>query len=153
VIGDSVAVGAGPSLVASLGPQVVVDAAISRQFSDLPAIVQAHATQGTLGQAVVIHLGTNGNISKEQANQAMDILAAAGVQRIVLVNARVPRPWEGSVNATLAEIASQRPNTRLADWYGHSAGHGDWFAADGVHLTQAGIVGYVSLIGSHLTAP
>jgi hypothetical protein len=32
------------------------------------------------------------------------------------------------------------------DWPGYSAGHGDWFAPDGLHLTTAGAQGFAQMI-------
>ena len=145
-IGDSVTLGAAPSITASLGPQVAVDAAVSRQYSALPGLVASYREQGALPVQVVIHLGTNGYV--EQADLEAALTTLADVQRVVLVNVRVPRQWQDSVNATLASTVPNFPNAVLVDWFTHSGGHPEWFISDGVHLTATGIAEYVALVGS-----
>ena len=63
-----------------------------------------------------------------------------------LLNCRVPRPWETTVNHTLEEVVASMPNTVLVDWYSASAGHAEFFANDGVHLTKAGGETYANLL-------
>ncbi|MQL51313.1 hypothetical protein GFC01_03350 [Desulfofundulus thermobenzoicus] len=77
----------------------------------------------------------------------MSLLDSLGpVQQVVLVNTRVPRPWERVVNTTLAQVAATYPHTTLVDWYAASAGHDSFFAPDGVHLTPAGARFYAALV-------
>lgn len=68
------------------------------------------------------------------------------MKRIVLVNTRVPRPWEQTVNQTLAEVAATYPNTTLVDWYDASAGKPNYFYSDGVHLNPTGALAYAKLL-------
>lgn len=145
-IGDSVTLGAAPSIVASLGPQVTVDAAVSRQYSSLPGVIAGYRDRGGLPAQVVIHLGTNGYVDQADLDAALALLA--DVQRVIFVNVRVPRQWQDSVNATLAATVPNHPNAVLVDWFTHSGPHPDWFISDGVHLNADGIANYVSLIGT-----
>jgi peptidoglycan/LPS O-acetylase OafA/YrhL len=145
-IGDSVTLGASPSLVASLGPQVGVDAVVSRQYSALPELVASYRDRNAIPGQVVIHLGTNGYVEPEVIDQTMAMLSAA--QRVIFVNVRVPRQWQDSVNATLAATVPKYPNAVVVDWFGHSNGHPEWFVRDGVHLNREGIAAYVSLVGT-----
>ncbi|MCO1600185.1 hypothetical protein M8E35_02280 [Desulfosporosinus nitroreducens] len=63
-------------------------------------------------------------------------------EKILLVNTRVPKPWESVVNETLTKAAESYPNTKLIDWHLISSGHEDYFYPDGVHLTQSGMKAY-----------
>ena len=39
---------------------------------------------------------------------------------MVLINTRVPKPWEGVVNQILAQVAVAHPQIKLVDWYAAS---------------------------------
>ena len=56
-------------------------------------------------KAVIIDLGTNGPMTPEDVAQLRAL--TAGVPLLVLVNVRVPLPWQGESNASLA--AAQGP--------------------------------------------
>jgi lysophospholipase L1-like esterase len=73
----------------------------------------------------------------------------AGVGRVVLVDVQLngTREWESSVNGEIAAAAGRWPNVHLADWYGASAGHPEWFR-DGIHLTAAGAEAYAATIAA-----
>jgi lysophospholipase L1-like esterase len=73
----------------------------------------------------------------------------AAVPRVVLVNVQLngSRDWESSVNGELASAAGRWGNVHLADWYGASAGHPDYFR-DGIHLTAAGAEAYAAAIAA-----
>ncbi len=147
-IGDSVMLGAAPQLVGALGPDTHVDAQVSRQYKAATDIVRTLAEQGRLGQGVVLHLGNNGPMSAETFRSVMDQLV--DVPRVVVVNARVTRPWEPEVNRVLAEQVPTYPNARLLDWWGLSAMHGDWFYEDKTHLNPAGANAYALLVTAAL---
>jgi peptidoglycan/LPS O-acetylase OafA/YrhL len=142
-IGDSVMIDIAPYLQKLL-PGVVIDAHIGRQMYQAPAVVSQLKSKGNLGKRVIIELGTNGPFSK---NQLVSLLNSLGnVQQIVLINTRVPRPWQNVVNATLADVAAHDPRITLVDWYGASAGHDSFFYSDGVHLNPEGSKYYASLV-------
>ena len=73
--------------------------------------------------------------------------------RIVLVNTRVPRPWQQQVNQTIATVAQPYPNATVVDWYADSAAYPQYFYPDGVHLDPAGAKYYASLLVQALEAP
>ena len=64
----------------------------------------------------------------------------------LLVNAKVERPWQDLVNSRLAAAAERHPNAILVDWHGLSEGHPEWFARDGIHLTQPGSMALAEFI-------
>ncbi|MDA8442017.1 MAG: acyltransferase family protein [Peptococcaceae bacterium] len=143
VIGDSVMVGVEPVLKKLL-PGIVVDAKIGRQMYQATSTVAQLKAQGELGKRVIIELGTNGAFTEEQLTTLLRSLGQA--QQIVLVNTRVPRPWEGVVNQTLAQEAATYPHTTLVNWYSASSNHNAYFYPDGVHLNSTGIQAYAALV-------
>ena len=143
VIGDSVMVGTEAGLKELL-PGILVDAEVGRQMYQAPEIIQRLSSQGQLREYVVVELGTNGPFTDEQLIKVLNLLGPN--KRIILINTRVPRSWEGQVNQTLAKVAAYYPNVKLVDWYAASSGHDEYFYNDGVHLNPDGIKAYVSVI-------
>lgn len=143
VIGDSVMINVAPVLQERL-KGVVVDAQLGRQMYQAPEIIAGLQKEGKLGKTVIIQLGTNGSFSEKQLKQTLDSLQ--GSPEILLINSRVPKPWEGEVNETLKRVAQTYPKTKLIDWYSTSKGHNDYFYSDGVHLTQAGVEAYGEML-------
>ncbi|QQE74584.1 acyltransferase family protein [Brevibacillus composti] len=145
VIGDSVMLGAEPSLKEML-PGITIDGKIGRQWSHALEIIKRLKAEGKLGQTVVLELGSNGPFTVKQMDA---ILEALGEKRqIILVNTRVPRPWEREVNAGLKQRADSSKAISLIDWYGASTGKDHYFAKDGVHLTVEGAKAYADLLTS-----
>jgi lysophospholipase L1-like esterase len=129
-------------------PGIYVNAAVSRQWYTAPSIAGALGAAGYLRQTVVVHLGTNGAVTNGGLDKLLDELGPA--RRVLLVNARVDRPWEQLVNQRLSEAAGSHPNVRLVDWYSASDGHPEYFVHDGVHLTVDGAHAYANLIAGAL---
>ncbi|KLU60953.1 O-acetyltransferase OatA [Peptococcaceae bacterium CEB3] len=142
-IGDSVMVDVAPDLKQRL-PGVVVDGHVGRQLYQAGPVVAQLKARGLLGQRVIIELGTNGPFTSDQLTALLRSLGS--VRQIILVNTRVPRPWEGVVNQTLAQVAASYPHTTLVNWYAASAGHNDYFYPDGVHLNPTGAKAYAALL-------
>ncbi len=149
-LGDSVMVGAVNQLEGAI-PGIQINAAESRQVSAGIGLLQASRAAGRLPPVVVVHLGTNGTFSVRQFNQIMQILA--GAQRVVFVNDRVPRPWEGPNNAVLAQGVKRYPNSVLLDWRAASAAHPEYFWGDGIHLRPGGAAAYAELIAAAVKSP
>lgn len=144
VVGDSVLLDAAPDLEADL-PGVHVNGEVNLQFSDGVQLVAADRAAGTLGEVLVVALGTNGAVTAAEFDAMMQ--AANGVKRVVFVNVNVPRNWATSVNAVLAAGVASHPGVAvLADWNALSAGHPTWFAADQVHLEPAGARALADLV-------
>jgi lysophospholipase L1-like esterase len=128
-------------------PGVRVDGLVSRQFETGIGVVQADRAAGTLGNVLVVELGTNGTVTPADFTAMMQ--AAAGVRRVVFVNVDVPRSWEAEDNAVLAAGVAQYPGVAvLANWYALSSGHPEWFTPDQVHLEPAGAAALAGLITS-----
>jgi lysophospholipase L1-like esterase len=145
LIGDSVTLGVDLSgEIAGHFAHANVDAVVSRQLGEADDVVAAHLAAGTLGQTVVIALGTNGVGTGADVDAVMAAVAGAGVERVVFVNIRAPRPWEASMNVTISEGAA-RHGAVVADWYSVGVAHPDYFI-DGVHTTAAGSVAWATLV-------
>jgi peptidoglycan/LPS O-acetylase OafA/YrhL len=150
VIGDSIMVDAAPYLQASL-PGVTIDAQVGQQLYQVQNAVTQLRAEGAVGNRLIVELGTNGPYSVDQLENLLNSLGPS--QKVVLVNTRVPQPWQGQVNATIADVAQTYPNTVLVDWYADSAAYPQYFYPDGVHLDPAGAKAYAALLVQALEAP
>ncbi len=149
VLGDSLMLNLAPVLEESF-PGIVVDAEKGRQMYDAPEVVSKLREEDKFGETIIIGLGTNGAFTEKQLRVTMDCLE--GAEQIVLLNSRVPKPWESVVNETLAKVVSSYPNARLVDWHGISKGHDEYFYQDGVHLKPAGAEAYCKMIVEALSS-
>jgi len=143
-VGDSIILDIQPYLVTDiLGARV--DGTVSRQFETGIGVIRADRADGTLGNVLIVELGTNGTVTPADFDALMQ--AAAGVRRVVIVNVDVPRPWEQGDNAVLAAGVARYPGVAvLADWYSLSSDHPDWFTPDQVHLEPAGARALADLV-------
>jgi peptidoglycan/LPS O-acetylase OafA/YrhL len=148
-LGDSVMLGAAGEL-ATRG--YTVDAKESRQFSDGRAIVEQLRDDGRLGDVVVVHLGTNGNINPDDLTAMMDALA--GVPQVLLLTIDVDRQWTAGNNDLIFNAASTYPNASVLYWADLADScPGDCFQNDGYHLRPDGQEYYAALIDGALEAP
>ncbi|MCP1310646.1 acyltransferase family protein [Paenibacillus tyrfis] len=149
-IGDSVLLGTAAQLEKQL-PGIVIDGKVGRQLAQAQEVADRLRSKGKLGSRIIIELGTNGAFSKKQLESLLHSLSDA--EQIVLVNTRVPRPWEGTVNDMLKEAPGRFTNTTLVDWHAASSGKASFFASDGVHLNAAGSEYYASLLANAVRKP
>jgi peptidoglycan/LPS O-acetylase OafA/YrhL len=134
-IGDSVMLAAAPALQAAY-PGIVIDASVSRSMFAAPALVQAHASAGTLRPVVVIALGTNGPIERSTLEEVRTIIGPA--RELVVVNAQAPRGWIPGVNAELSSFALVYRNVELANWHDAIQPFLHEMARDQVHFGPIG---------------
>jgi peptidoglycan/LPS O-acetylase OafA/YrhL len=144
VIGDSILHDVAP-FFKNHYPEAVIDYRVGRQMAEVPEVIQQLESSGQLGEHVIIQLGTNGPFVK---TDLLNLIKSLESKKVYLVNCRVPRVWESTVNRTLEEVVNIMPNTVLVDWYSASTGHPEYFANDGVHLTRAGGETYANLIAA-----
>ena len=158
-IGDSVMLGAANQLIGTIDgmfatptvPHVTtVDAAESRQFAAGVDVIQDYKNRGALGQYVIVQLGTNGTVDPGEFDRMMGILSDR--QKVVIVNAKVPRPWEQQVNDTLEAGVKKYKNAVLLDWHGYGGAHPEFFYDDGIHLRPAGADAYARFVAQALGA-
>ena len=145
-VGDSVMLGAAGAINAAL-PGIRIDAKVARQFDTVLDVVAWYAKEGMIPGPLVVHAGTNGAFSDADLDRLFEI---AGDRKVLLVNAKVSRPWQDLVNQRLADAAARHPNAVLVDWYSLSSQHPEWFANDGAHLRPDGATAFAELIRQNL---
>ena len=149
-IGDSVMIGAAGELEQTID-NLSIEADVGLQAPAAIDILRKRRDANQLGEAVVVHIGSNGAFSEEQFEEMMEVLA--DVHRVVFMNVKVPRPWEQPNNAVLADGVQQYSNATLVDWYAASVGRPELFVKDGIHLQHEGQRVYTDLIAEYLEAP
>jgi hypothetical protein len=90
---------------------------------------------------VIFDIGVNGQLKEIFLTRIFDALEK--VDRVVIINASVPRVWQDPNNELIAVVAARYPNVRIADWALASDGHPEYFISDGVHLSPAGVKAYI----------
>jgi hypothetical protein len=148
-VGDSVMLGAAADLAQSL-PDLDLDAKVGRQMDAAMDVLRAARDAGKLGPVVVVHIGTNGFLTRQQFDDMMQLLA--GLPRVVVVNNKVPRPWQDPNDDMLAQAASAYHNVKMVDWRGSSAGHPEFFWDDDTHLRPEGARAYAALVADRVRA-
>jgi peptidoglycan/LPS O-acetylase OafA/YrhL len=146
MIGDSVMLGAANALQARLGDGLWLDAKQNRQFSDGVDTLRALRDSGQLGTTVVVQLGTNGTVDPGAFDDMMQMLS--GARRVVIVTAKVPRPWEDQVNGTLTDGAKRYKNAVILDWHNIGGAHPEYFYDDAIHLRPEGAATYAELVAT-----
>jgi len=141
--------GASAFLRREFADQIIVDAEVSRQFLNLPEIIRQYRQNPLnppLGEIVIIHLGTNGNLNSKVFDKTMEQLS--DIDRVLFVNVRVPKAWESEVNKQLAAGVERWENAFLVDWHGYSDGNQEeWLnTRDGVHMVPEGARAYTRLL-------
>jgi hypothetical protein len=141
-IGDSTMLLALPAL-AREGYQV--NAHGCRQIEEGLDLIREDKRQGRLPHLIVIALGADASISPGQLANAFRLVGPKRVLGLV-----VPLELGGgtSSDADAVRAAAKRHPKRsvLLDWVAYSAGHGDWFQPDGLHLTFAGADAFARLL-------
>jgi peptidoglycan/LPS O-acetylase OafA/YrhL len=149
-IGDSIMIDAAPYLQQML-PGIAIDAQVGQQLYQVQEAVSQLKAEGAVGDRLILELGTNGPYS---VSQMKDLINSLGpMRRIVLVNTRVPRPWQQQVNETITTVARFYPNATVVNWYADSAAYPQYFYPDGVHLDPTGARYYASLLAQAVKAP
>ena len=141
-IGDSV-MKMGEPYIKEIFKDANIDAKVSRQFTDLPKVLESLKNSKKLKNIVVIHLGTNGVINKESFETSMKLLDG---KTIYLMNTVVPKPWEKSVNKNLEEWSADYNNITIIDWYKYAKGEKKLFYKDATHPKPEGAKKYAEFI-------
>ena len=141
-IGDSVMLGAAP-ILAERG--YTVNAQQSRQMKDTVPFMQQLRDASVFGQAVVVHLGTNGYFSEETLDAFLEPLSEVPV---IMLTVRGDLAWRDHNNDILkARDAEADDNLIVIDWEAESRNCvGECFAGDGIHLAADGQIFYANLI-------
>ena len=147
-IGDSV-MKMGEPYIKEIFKDANVDAKVSRQFTDLPKVLEYLKENKKLKNIVVIHLGTNGVINKESFESSMKLLEG---KTVYLMNTVVPKPWEKSVNKSLQEWSEDYKNITIIDWYKYAKGEKQLFYKDATHPKPEGAKIYAEFILENIKA-
>jgi lysophospholipase L1-like esterase len=132
-IGDSALLGALPQ-VASAG--IRANARGCRQYPEALALMRDLRSHDRLPRLVILEIGSNGVVSKDNVHDALDIVGKKGIVALV-----TPREAAGVGTHDIDLIrkeAHAHKRIRLLDWVRYSAGHSAWFQPDGLHLTLDG---------------
>ncbi len=146
-IGDSVLLAAAPAVQHRFGPSFVIDATTGRNYSKGLDVVRRRLRSGDLGDVVLLNLGTNGPAPMSQIEETLDDLS--DVKVVVLVNVHLSG-WKfvDGFNRDLAELATKRPNTVLADWNAVARDHPFAFYKDKIHVKPQYAYLYSDLVGN-----
>jgi lysophospholipase L1-like esterase len=146
-VGDSLMVAATGELEAAAS-DIVVDAEVGRRMDQGIDVLTAMLGEGK-PDVLIVALGTNNGVTVDQVDTVMDL--ATGIDKVVLVNVSVPRPWEDSTNEAINSSVEVYPNATVIDWSSESQGNSSFFRSDGFHLSQEGTELWVGLIMTEAT--
>ncbi len=83
---------------------------------------------------VVIQLGTNGTVTREQYDAILQELT--DVPRVVMLTVRAKRPWIEGNNAIIRTLPESYPNVVVLDWEARAAEISGHLSSDGIHLSD-----------------
>lgn len=107
-------------------------------------VIDQLQSEGKLGDKIIIELGTNGPFNSDKLRNLLESLNDS--KEIFLVNTRVPRDWQDTVNKEIAAVANEFNHITVIDWYSASEGKNNYFYQDGVHLNSEGAKFYASIL-------
>lgn len=115
--------------------------------------IEAATAAGTLGDVVIIHVGTNGPLESSDLDDL--VAAAATADTIWLVTIR--GPWSNQVveNQRINDAVDRWDDThdiRLLDWSAVVDVHPEALDGDGMHLSMVGRQIFTDMIGDALAA-
>ena len=149
VMGDSLTVDIGEKFQ-ELYPGAVIDGKIGRQLYVAVEEAKSYSKYNNENSAIIFQLWTNGPFTESQIEE---LLKEIDKSDIYLLNIKVPRAWEKTVNAALKETQEKHSNVKIIDWYSVANSSKDLFEPDRVHLNQTGIAEMVTLIEKNLKRP
>ncbi|MBQ7223378.1 MAG: acyltransferase family protein [Erysipelotrichaceae bacterium] len=144
-IGDSVMVGAANKLKETFR-NCYVDAKVSRTGWVVEGILKKLNDQKSLGQAVVLHLGTNGDCPERVKDKIMKQCKGREVFWLTVTNDK-----NVHVNDKLKAFVEKHENAHLIDWQILSSEHPEYFYSDKIHLNSAGRKGYAQTVRDEIS--
>lgn len=128
-VGESVMLGAKPNLDAR---EIRTVAAVAADWKLILGELQQAKSQFHITNGVVLQLGTNGSVTREQYEA---ILAeVSDLPRVVVMTVAGPHPWIQGNNEIIRSLPQTHPNVVVLDWEARSAEVADHLASDGIHL-------------------
>ena len=142
VTGDSIILGIRDKLQRHF-PIELINARVGRQIGELIQVVQSDKI-GLASSTVIFDLGNNNHLTESDVRTLFELLK--NQPKMIVVNTAVPRQWRDDNNRIINAVISDYPQAHLIDWAKLSTGHPEYFAPDGVHLSDAGGDVYVGAI-------
>jgi hypothetical protein len=126
----------------------------STRFDGQPpaALTVMRGDAGQLGDVLVMMTGYNDGSIDAGLDAVMAEANAQDVPHVLWLTYRNPTGRYSNANATLVAKTAEYPTLTVADWDSYGAGHGDWFAGDGLHLTAAGAMGLATFLKANIDA-
>jgi peptidoglycan/LPS O-acetylase OafA/YrhL len=142
VTGDSIILGIRDKLQTHF-PIELINARVGRQIGELIQVVQSDRV-GREQSPVIFDLGNNNHLTESDVRTLFGLLK--NQPRTIVVDTAVPRSWREDNNRIIRLVKANYPQAHLVDWNAISLGHPEYFAMDGVHLSDAGGEVYVNAI-------
>jgi hypothetical protein len=116
-----------------------------RQWPEGLDVIRKLKQEDHLPRLVVVALGSNGVVDKDDIHTALDLIGKKRTLGLV-----TPRETGGVAghDADLVRSEAEAHSNRivLLDWVKYSAGHSGWFQPDGLHLTYEGADAFAELL-------
>ncbi len=144
-IGDSVMVGVAKKLRETF-TNCYVDAKVSRTGWVVEGMLKKLNEQKALCQAVVLHLGTNGDCPEKVKDRIMQQCKGHEVFWLTVTNDK-----NVHVNDKLKAFVEKYENAHLIDWQLLSSEHPEYFYSDKIHLNSAGRKGYAQIVHDEIS--
>ena len=142
VTGDSIILGIRDKLQSHF-PIELINARVGRQIGELIQVVQSDKV-GLATSPVIFDIGNNNHLTESDVRTLFELLK--NQPKMIVVNTAVPRAWRDDNNRIINAVIADYPQAQLVDWASLSFGHPEYFAPDGVHLSDAGGNVYVGAI-------
>ena len=142
VTGDSIILGVRDKLQSQFS-LALINARVGRQIGELIQVVTRDRI-GLGSSPVIFDLGNNNHLRESDVRTLFDLLA--NQPKMVVVDTAVPRSWRDDNDRIIRAVLVDYPQAHLVDWATLSLGHPEYFAPDGVHLSDAGGDIYVGAI-------
>jgi hypothetical protein len=123
-----------------------VNAQGCRQWRQGEAIIRRKKRKHRLPRLVVMALGTNWFITRDDIGHTRRMLGKNHVLAIVTPREPGGGTYGGDAHRIRAAARAHPKRIKVIDWVRHSRGHGSWFGPDGIHLTYTGVTNYVRYI-------
>lgn len=118
---------------------------------DVPSTLEVVAgleAAGTLGEVLILHAGTNGDLDAVAIDQLIE--AAPTARTIWFITIRGSWLSNQTIeNQAIADAVVRwdgRRDVRILDWHGLATIHEGWISDDGVHLSDSGRYGFVDMM-------
>lgn len=147
VTGDSIILGIRDKLQSHF-PIELINARVGRQIGELIQVVQIDRV-GLEKSPVILDLGNNNHLTESDVRILFGLLQ--NQPKLIVVDTAVPRSWRDDNNRIIRLVLASYPHARLVDWSEISQSHPEYFAPDGVHLSDAGGEVYVRAVLEALT--